>query len=180
MAEKYIEQPRPRPIPPPRNRNDVPPDNSSPNNGPSENNPPDDELYTEVDNYERLEATGHSSENGRSDQSFQPDQSTYFNRLAQSHSRPVFQSEQSDSHHPHSHQAFQYGKGTVHKNNPSQSEYATPPDDEESIHDNENVGSNEGQSSSENVYEYMDLETRDVRNTYDYMFSCEYKRTVSN
>jgi hypothetical protein len=26
----------------------------------------------------------------------------------------------------------------------------------------------------------LDLERRDVRNTYDYMSSCEYKRTVSN
>lgn len=138
-------------------------------------------MYTEVDNFERLEAAGHSSENGRSDPSFQPDQSTYYNRLAQSHSRPVFQTEQShDSHSPHPHQAFQYGKVTVRKNNPSLSEYATPPADEVSIYDNESVGRNEGQSLSENVYEYLDLERSDARNTHEYMSSCEYKRTVSN
>lgn len=103
--------------------------------------------------------------------------------LARSHSRPVFQTEQSyGSHLPQSQPAIRHDDDSL-QYNASQSEYTSVSEDEESVYENDNPGNNsraetyEEESLPENAYYNLDQARREERNTYDHMYSNQYKRT---
>jgi hypothetical protein len=83
-------------------------------------------------------------------------------------------------HLPYSQPAIRHDEGFLHYS--VSTEYATASEDDESAEDEESAYENEnyeGKKLSENDYYDMDQARREARNTYDYMYSNQYKRTVS-